>query len=49
MYDSKLIELDEIINNKAEIDKKIDPKLKALATALIKKGVITKAEIMAEL
>lgn len=50
---TKLVEqtktMNSIIFNKTEIDNEIDPKLKALAKALIKKGILTKQEILNEL
>ena len=49
MYDSKKIKLQKFVFNSSEIDNDVDPKLKALAAALIQKGVITKQDILNKL
>ena len=48
-YDSIKLNLQKIIFNDIEIDEDVDPKLRALAKALINKGLITKQEILDEL
>ena len=48
-YDSVKIKLKNIVFNDSDVEKNIDPKLKALAKLLIKKGIITKQELLTEL